>query len=164
MMNVILYGPPFSGKSTVGKAFSETWQRPFFDTDDLLEQKVGMAISEFYKRVGEEEFRIWERKVLAELMDQTQSVIACGGGVIDPAVKKLGSITYLLVPAEVLWVRLLHSGRHPAYLDPKDPEGSFFKHVELRINHYQMLADYTVQADLPVCDIVEEIGARYGLK
>jgi len=163
-MNVILCGPPFSGKSTVGKAIAETWQRPFFDTDDLLEQKVGMVISEFYQCVGEEEFRIWERKVLAELLDQTQSVIACGGGIIDPTVKQLGSITYLMVPAEVLWERLLHSGRQPAYLDPKNLEGSFFSHIENRINHYQILADFTIQADQPVCDIIEEIGARYGLK
>jgi len=163
-MNIVLVGPPLSGKSTIGKALSETWQRPFIDTDMILERRVGMSKSDYYRCAGQEAFRYQEKKVLTELAGQAQSVIACGGGMVDQKVKELGSVIYVSVPLDLLWERLLRSGRKPAYLDPYDLQGSFFSHITIRMKPYRLLADFTVRGDRPVADIIEEVGAIYGLE
>ena len=40
--NIILIGMPGSGKSTVGRQLAQRLERPFLDTDSLIEEKTGL--------------------------------------------------------------------------------------------------------------------------
>lgn len=81
--NVFLIGMPGSGKSTVGRALAEVLGRPFLDTDELIVQHTGMAISDIFREKGEAAFRDIEEAVICEAARHTRgAVIATGGGAI----------------------------------------------------------------------------------
>jgi len=65
--HVALVGLPGSGKSTIGRQLARRLGRPFIDTDQLIEQRVGLSIREFFEREGEESFRDLEQSVIDEL-------------------------------------------------------------------------------------------------
>ncbi len=79
-MNIILYGPPGAGKSTVGKELAALLGRDFADSDPLIEKHAGRSIPKIFSHLGEAEFRRIESEVCAELAGRTNTVIAVGGG------------------------------------------------------------------------------------
>lgn len=78
--NIVLTGMPASGKSTIGAYLAEKLNKPFIDTDKLIEDKIKMPISEFFAEYGEEKFRTIESEVIKEISDLHGYVIATGGG------------------------------------------------------------------------------------
>lgn len=109
-MNLILYGPPGSGKSTVGALLAESLGRPFVDTDALIEQRAGMTIPQLFATWGEARFRALESEVCAELATQTNRVIALGGGAMlldanRQALSRAGLVVCLRAEGRVLLER-----------------------------------------------------------
>ena len=82
MQNIVLIGMPGSGKTTVGKCIAEMSGRRFADSDELIVRLAGKSIPEIFAQDGEEVFRNWETKALAELGKQSGLVIATGGGCV----------------------------------------------------------------------------------
>jgi len=81
-MNIVLYGPPGVGKTTVGKALAEKMGREFIDSDPLIENLAGRSIPHIFSQLGEAEFRRLETKVCAELAARQGAIIALGGGAL----------------------------------------------------------------------------------
>ena len=76
---------PSSGKSTVGARISELTGRELVDTDVLISEKTGRAITEIFATDGEAAFRALEREAVAEVSRRSGIIIATGGGaVLDP--------------------------------------------------------------------------------
>ena len=83
--NIVLIGMPSSGKSTVGARISELTGRELVDTDVLISEKTGRAITEIFATDGEAAFRALEREAVAEVSRRSGIIIATGGGaVLDP--------------------------------------------------------------------------------
>ena len=83
--NLVLIGMPSSGKSLAGQRISEMTGRPFVNTDDLVEARLGEPVPDFIRREGEAAFRAYERETIREVSALTGHVIATGGGaVLDP--------------------------------------------------------------------------------
>ena len=82
MLNIVLIGMPGCGKSTIGKLLSEKTGRRFVDADDVIVRMAGKPIPEIFADDGEEVFREWETKALAELGKQSGLIIATGGGCV----------------------------------------------------------------------------------
>lgn len=80
--NIVLIGMPGCGKSTIGRKMSRMMDKEFIDTDELIEQKVGMSPSEYITKYGEEKFREVESDVIKEISDKQSVIIATGGGAI----------------------------------------------------------------------------------
>ena len=80
--NIVLIGMPASGKSTVGKIVAERLGRKFVDTDEIITERIGMSIKEYFEQYGEVEFRKIESEIIADLACETSLVIATGGGAI----------------------------------------------------------------------------------
>ncbi len=80
--NIILIGMPGCGKTTVGKQLAEALNRPFVDTDALIEKEAGMSIPEIFEQLGEAHFRVLETQAAAEVGKQSGLVIATGGGIV----------------------------------------------------------------------------------
>lgn len=85
MQNIILIGMPGCGKSTIGKLLSEKTGRIFVDADEQIVRIAGKSIPEIFADDGEEAFRAWETKALAELGKQSGLIIATGGGCVTRA-------------------------------------------------------------------------------
>ena len=80
---VFLYGPPGSGKSTLGRLLAQALARPFIDLDGEIESRSGVAITEIFNTEGEPGFRRRERLAcLLEVLDRRPAVIALGGGAL----------------------------------------------------------------------------------
>ena len=80
MKTIVLVGFSGAGKSRMGKRLSARLGCEFYDTDRLFEQKFHLSIPDFFKKYGENAFRICENVVLEEVLKQEGVVIATGGG------------------------------------------------------------------------------------
>ena len=58
--NLVLTGMMGSGKTTIGKSLSQRLKMEFIDIDAIIEKKVGLSISEIFKKKGEKAFRDME--------------------------------------------------------------------------------------------------------
>ena len=78
--NLVLLGMMAVGKSTIGKIVAKKQNLKFIDTDQNIEKKISMKISEVFKRKGEKFFRLLEEKEVLESLKNSECVIALGGG------------------------------------------------------------------------------------
>lgn len=80
--NLVLIGMPSSGKTTIGKALSQSEAYDYADMDDEIIKKIKMPISDFFKLYGEEKFREIETEVAKNLSKRSHLIISTGGGVV----------------------------------------------------------------------------------
>lgn len=56
--HIFLYGPPGSGKSTLGLRLAHEIQRPFIDLDERIEKRLGRTIASVFEQEDEASFRV----------------------------------------------------------------------------------------------------------
>jgi shikimate kinase len=67
IVNVVLIGYRGTGKSTVGRKIAHTLNRPFYDTDEMIQKRTGKVIKEIVEEGGWESFRKGEKKIIRKL-------------------------------------------------------------------------------------------------
>ena len=77
---VVLVGLMGAGKTSVGRRLAEALGVPFRDSDEEIIAAAGMDIADIFATLGEAEFRLGERRVIARLLDAEPHVLATGGG------------------------------------------------------------------------------------
>jgi shikimate kinase/3-dehydroquinate synthase len=82
MKHIFIYGPPASGKSTVGKILAKGLELPFLDLDTEIEKIAGQGIPQIMAESGEPAFRDLESAALERAVTGPSSVIALGGGAL----------------------------------------------------------------------------------
>jgi shikimate kinase len=80
--NIILIGFAGSGKSTVGKALAARLGWQFVDTDQQIEERQGMSISDIFRLRGEAAFREAESEAIDLALQGKHQVISTGGGAV----------------------------------------------------------------------------------
>ena len=110
-MNAVLIGYRCAGKTVVGKRLAERLQRRFVDTDDLLEGRLGIPISDIVKSYGWGHFRAMEKQIIEEISNQDSLVIAPGGGAVLEAknvraLSRNGLIIWLKADGEAIRKRI----------------------------------------------------------
>jgi shikimate kinase len=153
-MHLILCGMPKCGKTTFGKLTAERCKLPFIDTDSWIEsayaekKETHYSCREIFQQKGEKYFRNLENEQLWKLKTHEQSVVAIGGGSLLDArnvdlLQTVGRLIYLKMPLLELWKRMEGSPL-PAYLNPADPEQSFYQLAEKRLPLYEKIAHVTI--------------------
>jgi len=110
-----VYGPPGSGKSSVGAEVARQLSLPFWDADEQIQSVSGASIPEIFSREGETGFRSRESRVIADLAAQPGGVIALGGGALLDRenrylVESTGRVICLEAPFAILLERLEQQG------------------------------------------------------
>ena len=139
-----------AGKTTVGRILAERLRFEFCDTDTLIEERVGLSVSEIFARHGEPHFRDLERWVVGELTTRQQAVIATGGGLGANAehlasLKSHALVCYLCASAERLFERVRYATHRPLLRDP-DPLGRLRALLAARESVYRQ-ADVLASTD-----------------
>lgn len=76
---IFLYGPPASGKTTLGRRLATALGVTFVDLDEEIVRTAGRTIPEIFASDGEPAFRDLESQALARV---TGGVVALGGGTL----------------------------------------------------------------------------------
>lgn len=148
-----LIGLPGSGKSTVGRQLARRIALPFFDSDHVIEQRLGCSIREFFEREGEERFRDLEASVIDEMTAGPTCVVSTGGGsVLRPEnrqrLHQRGSVVYLRSTPEEVFRRLRHDRNRPL-LQVADPQQRLRDLYAARDPLYRETAHFVIETGRP---------------
>ena len=152
--SIVLVGLPGSGKSTVGRQLARRLKLQFLDSDQIIEERLGCAIRDYFERVGEASFRDVEESVIDELTGlATGGVLSTGGGaVLRPAnrqrLHERGHVVYLRSSAEELFRRLRHDVSRPL-LQVADPLGRLRELYTQRDPLYRETAHFVIETGRP---------------
>lgn len=113
---IYLYGPPASGKSTLGAKLAAAIDWKFVDLDAEIVKKAGCPIPEIFAVEGEPGFRAREQAVLRAVSSVGGQVVALGGGALLNAESRAlaeatGRVVCLDCPLETLMSRLSGGSR-----------------------------------------------------
>ena len=151
MPNLIIIGPPGSGKSSVGRQLGKVMQTPFTDTDKIIEERAGKKIAEIFLEDGEPIFREIEREVVLAEIAKEDGILALGGGSIldsevDKELSKLKSrVIYLEVSISNAAPRVGFNKDRP--LLAVNPRQQWMALMEKRRPIYERLAGHKVSTD-----------------
>lgn len=152
MENIILIGMPGSGKSTIGRLLSEKTGHKFVDADEEIIRLAGRSIPEIFAQDGEDTFRDWETKALAELGKQSGLIIATGGG----CVTKERNYPLLHQNGEIFWIRRDLS-ELPTDGRPLSQQGKLSEMYRIREPMYDAFKDRVIDNDGTPEDAVNRI-------
>ncbi|KRB99780.1 shikimate kinase [Hydrogenophaga sp. Root209] len=148
-----MIGLPGSGKSTVGRQLARRVSLPFFDSDHVIEQRLGCSIREFFEREGEERFRDIEASVIDELTAGPTCVVSTGGGSVlrsenRERLHQRGSVVYLRSTPEEVFRRLRHDRNRPL-LQVADPQQRLKDLYAVRDPLYRQTAHFVIETGRP---------------
>ncbi len=162
MKRVVLIGAPGSGKSTVGPALAKVLALDFIDTDQLIEEREGKAITDIFVVDGEPHFRAVELEALKDVLTMQDVVISLGGGapISDVAQQLINSsestVIFLDVSLSTAAPRVGFNRDRPLLLG--NPRAQWQALSDKRRPIYEALADVSIKVDdMSVEAIVSEI-------
>lgn len=148
--NIYLVGMPGAGKTTVGRQLARRLQRSFVDADHEIEARTGVRIPLIFDIEGELGFRDRESKVIAELANESNLIVATGGGaVLRPenraALKHGGTVVYLHATPRLLFERTRLDPNRPL-LQVADPMQKIEELFAQRDPLYREVADIIINS------------------
>ncbi|MBC7320783.1 shikimate kinase [bacterium] len=149
-----------SGKTTIGKSLAEILNRNFIDTDELIEERERLSIAEIFERYGEGYFRDVEEKVISEVINEANTVIATGGGCITrentrKILREKGIVFWLKVNTKTILSRTNNDDTRP--LLKGDRERKIITLLSQREPLYRETAHYIIDASKTPEEIVAKI-------
>ena len=151
MKRVVLIGAPGSGKSTVGAALAKVLALDFIDTDQLIEEREGKAITDIFVVDGEPHFRAVELETLKQVLSLKDVVISLGGGapISDHAQQLINSsestVVFLDVSLATAAPRVGFNRDRPLLLG--NPRAQWQALSDKRRPIYEALADVSIKVD-----------------
>lgn len=142
--NIFLIGPMGVGKTTIGRQLAGELQLRFLDSDRELEAVTGADIPWIFDVEGEAGFRLREERMIDQLTQLQDIVLATGGGAILSAVSRQrlhqrGTVVYLRASLRQLQQRTRKDKNRPL-LQTADPGRKIRELMEQRDPLYQETA------------------------
>lgn len=155
---IALVGLPGSGKSTVGRQLARRLKLSFFDSDHVIEERLGYPIKVAFERDGENFFRDLEETVLNELTRMPRAVVSTGGGaVLRPSTRlrlhDRGQVVYLNSNPDEIHRRLRNDANRPL-LQVVDPLARLRDLYAARDPLYRETAHFIIETGRPSVGIL----------
>ncbi len=173
--NIILTGFSYTGKTEVGRKVAWKLGWKFIDIDEEIVRSYGKPIPEIFAHDGEERFREQESKVLERVCQESDTVIATGGGAVMSAANRdmmleSGVVICLEAKPATIYRRLLKDAEDSPNKEPRPLLAGTepLRRIEWLKGFrqpYYVLADWTVHTDnLTVDEVADQVilGWRYG--
>lgn len=145
--SIVLIGFMGAGKSSTGRALARKTGLICVDTDEIVTARFGMAITEIFTRLGEEEFRNAETEALRQMGNSPAIIVTGGGIVLRPEnvemLRKLGTVVSLGADSETLFDRISKRGTRPL-LRTENPRATLMELLRVRDPLYRAAADLRV--------------------
>ncbi len=146
--NLYLIGPMAVGKTTIGKMLAKELQLEFIDSDHEIERRAGAEIAWIFDVEGEQHFRERESRVLDDLTQLENILLATGGGCVirDENRRHLaarGTVVYLDTTVETQIKRTEKDKKRPLLQNINHRE-VLTKMRETRTPLYEQIADIKV--------------------
>jgi shikimate kinase/3-dehydroquinate synthase len=149
-----------AGKTTAAKTAARALDVEPLDADVVFEQRHG-TIEHFFSSHGEAAFREREERIVLELLDRGEGVLALGGGAVESkrirAALRAHRVVWLDVEADVAWQR---STRGASTVRPLARDRTaFLDRYAQRRPLYESLADAVLPGGYAVADALHWIEA-----
>ena len=149
--NIILIGPMGSGKTSTGRMLAKEMGYVFADTDEEVTKRTGVSIAYIFDVEGEEGFRKRECLALKECLNDNNTVLSTGGGIVlskenRDLLQDRGTVVYLQTSIRSQVKRTTSTNNRPL-LQNKDPEETLEKLMLTRAPLYEEIADITIMTD-----------------
>jgi len=157
-----LVGPMGAGKTTIGRLLAKQLGLTFYDSDREIEKRTGATISLIFELEQESGFRKRECKIIDELTQLDDIVLATGGGAIlnEENRKNLtsrGHVIYLYASIEQLLHRTSRDKNRPL-LQTADPGKKLEELMSIREPLYREVAHTIVETgNSPVKLVVNDL-------
>lgn len=158
-MRIYLIGLPGCGKTTVGKELAKSLKYDFIDLDKEIVRRENKTIDELFA-VSEAYFRDKETEALKSTNDLVNTVISCGGGIVERDINKSlmnGVVIYLDSPLSEIEFRL----KSDSTSRPVSKKLSIYELFDRRNAKYEDFKTFKVSSNI-VSDTVKQI--KRGLK
>lgn len=165
--NIALIGFMGVGKSTMSHYLRDRFAMEEVETDAMIVESEGMAITDIFAKYGEPYFRDCESKAILRLQDCHQAVISCGGGAVMREenvvnLKKSSRIVLLTATPETILERVKDSDERPILNGHMNVE-YIAGLMEKRREKYEAAADLAIATDgKSVEEICEEMIQKLG--
>lgn len=170
--HLVLIGMMGAGKTTVGRRLARRLDRPFLDSDELVEARTGRTVAEIFELEGEPAFRRVETEVLEDMLtsDRPAVIAAAGGAVLDERnrerLRARGTVVWLRADPALLLERIAPAGPPVGGHRPliaTDPVGTLSRLADERADLYRDTAHTVVDVDgLDADAVVEQVLERTG--
>ena len=149
--NIILIGPMGSGKTSTGRMLAKEMGYAFADTDEEVTKRTGVSIAYIFDVEGEEGFRKRECLALKECLNDNNTILSTGGGIVlskenRDLLQDRGTVVYLQTSIRFQVKRTASTNNRPL-LQNKDPEETLEKLMLTRAPLYEEIADITIMTD-----------------
>ena len=149
--NIILIGPMGSGKTSTGRILAKEMSYAFADTDEEVTKRTGVSIAYIFDVEGEEGFRKRECLALKECLNDNNTILSTGGGIVlskenRDLLQDRGTVVYLQTSIRSQVKRTSSTNNRPL-LQNKDPEETLEKLMLTRAPLYEEIADITIMTD-----------------
>ncbi|MDA0820916.1 MAG: shikimate kinase AroK [Proteobacteria bacterium] len=161
-LRIFLIGPMGAGKTTIGRRLAKSLRKNFVDADQELERRTGASVALIFDVEGEAGFREREKRIIDELTQLDNIVLATGGGAIldvdnRKALSERGFVIYLHALVEELVERTRHDSNRPL-LNTDNPVAKMRDILEQRDALYRSIADLVIDTGtVGLTDVVREI-------
>jgi len=140
-----------AGKSTIGRQLAKQLDMEFIDSDKEIEKQTGASINLIFEIEGEQGFRERESRMLKQLSERENIVLATGGGAIlaeenRRTLRRNGTVVYLHASVDTQLERTRNNKNRPL-LNTGDPRARLEELMNMREPIYRQEADLTINAD-----------------
>ena len=164
--NIYLIGLMGAGKTTIGRMLAKSLGLPFYDSDKAIEDITGVDIATIFEFEGEKGFRLRENKMVKELVELDEIVLATGGGVIlneenRVRLKENGFVVYLQCSIDRIVDRTSRNSQRPL-LNVDSPREKIQALIDERESLYLSCADFVIDSgQMQSKAVVREILKEY---
>jgi shikimate kinase len=147
--NIVLIGFMGAGKTSIGKILARKLNLELLETDELIQEKAGMSISQIFETAGEITFRELEIEAVKEISQKEHFVIASGGGIVLNSInierlRQRAIIVYLYASEGEIVNRIKQDKNPRPLISEKNAETDVKELMKLRGPLYRRSADLII--------------------